>query len=163
MKLIKKILTILILLFNVIVRRRHYKLKFISEETDMGKLWYYNFPLWGFDKHNLLMVSGADKLCEYYSEDGGKTATVEIAASRKDLHYGCKYDHYIGDKQNGSLMDKLLYGRTYTEDQSMLRPEHRVNKKIFWICPVTLFVLGRYPNHLYIVRKNYYEDRNIQS
>lgn len=155
MKLIKKILTILILLFNLTVRRRHYKLKFISEETDMGKLWYYHFPLWGFDKHNLLMVSGADKLCEYYSEDG-KTATVEIVASKKDLHYGYKYDHYIGMEMMKSL-DKYLYGRTYTKDQSMLRPEHRVTNTNFWICPVTLFVLGRYPNHLYILSKDYYK------
>ena len=153
MKLIKKILTILILLFNVIVRRRHYKLKFISEETDIGKLWYYHFPLWGFDKHNLLMVSGADKLCEYYSEDG-KTATVEIVASRKDLHYGYKYDHYIGDKQNGSLMDKLLYGRNYTEDISAWKKSgSHAKSRHFWICPVTLFVLGRYPKHIYIKRQ----------
>ena len=153
MKLIKKILTILILLFNVIVRRRHYKLKFISEETDIGKLWYYHFPLWGFDKHNLLMVSGADKLCEYYSEDG-KTATVEIVASRKDLHYGYKYDHYIGDKQNGSLMDKLLYGRNYTEDISAWKKSgSHAKSRHFWICPVTLFVLGRYPKHIYIKRR----------
>ena len=155
MKLIKKILTILILLFNLTVRRRHYKLKFISEETDIGKLWYYHFPLWGFDKHNLLMVSGADKLCEYYSEDG-KTATVEIVASKKDLHYGCKYDHYIGMEMMESF-DKFLYGRRYAKDQSMLRPEHRVTNTNFWICPVTLFVLGRYPNHLYILSKDYYQ------
>jgi hypothetical protein len=155
MKLIKKILTILILLFNLTVRRRHYKLKFISEETDMGKLWYYHFPLWGFDKHNLLMVSGADKLCEYYSEDG-KTATVEIVASKKDLHYGCKYDHYIGMEMMESF-DKFLYGRRYAKYQSILIPEHRVTNTTFWICPVTLFVLGRYPNHLYILSKDDYQ------
>ncbi len=158
MKLIKKILTILILLFNVIVRRRHYKLKFVSEETDMGKLWYYHFPVWGFDKHNLLMVSGADSLCEYYSKDGGKTAVVEIVASKKDLHYGCMYDHYIAGKMvNSTLLDRILLGRDYVEDQSALRPEHMVNPKRFWICPVTLFVLGRYPNHLYIVSKYHKE------
>lgn len=157
MKLIKKILTILILLFNVIVRRRHYKLKFVAEydgpddNPTLVKLWYYHFPLWGFDHHNLLMVSGADTLCEHYSKDG-KTATVEIVASRKDLHYDCKYDHYIGAEMMKSF-DKFLYGRTYTKDQSMLRPEHREKHTGFWICPVTLFVLGRYPKHIYIKNK----------
>jgi hypothetical protein len=158
MKLIKKILTILILLFNVIVRRRHYKLKFVSEEVNGVKLWYYHFPLWGFNHENLLMVAGADDLCEYYSKDGGKTAVIDLVASRKDLHYGCKYDHYVaGNMLNSTLLDRILLGRDYLEDQRRLRPDKQVNPKRFWICPVTLFVLGRYPKHLYIVSKYHKE------
>ena len=164
MKIFKKIYTILVLLSNVLIRRKHYTLSFHSEylgteeEPNMVKLWYYDFKGWGFKKENLLMVSGADDLCEYYSKDGGKTATVKIVASRKDLHYGCKYDHYVaGNMPNSTLLDRILLGRDYLEDQRRLMPEHQVNPKRFWICPVTLFVLGRYPKHLYIVSKYHKE------
>jgi hypothetical protein len=167
MKIIKKIYTILVLLSNIIIRRRHYTLSFHSEYlgTDdnpkLVKLWYYNFKGWGFRKENLLMVSGADGLCEHYSKDGGKTATVKIVASRKDLHYGCKYDHYVAENIiKSSFLDRILLGRNYLEDQRRLLPEKQVNPKRFWICPVTLFVLGRYPKHLYIVNKHYKEKIN---
>lgn len=155
MKLIKKILTILILIFNVIVRRRHYKLKFVSEEVNGLKMWYYHFPLWGFNHENLLMVAGADDLCEYYSKDGGKTAVIDLVASKKDLHYGSKYDHYIGEEftDNCNIIDRLCYGRNYKTSE--FTKKLGVKNSGFWICPVTLFVLGRYPNHIYIVSKYY--------
>ena len=156
MKLIKKIITILILLYNVIIRRRHYKLKFVSEEVNGLRMWYYHFPLWGFNHENLLMVAGADDLCEYYSKDGGKTAVIDLVASRKDLHYGSMYDHYIGEEfsDNCNIIDRLCYGRNYKTSEFTKSLEN-VTTKGFWICPVTLFVLGRYPNHIYIVNKNY--------
>ena len=86
--MIKKIYTILVLLFNLIVRRKHYKLHFVAENDPPIKLWYYDFPHWGFDKHNLLMISGADTLCELYAK-GKDEVTVEIIASKKkqDLPY----------------------------------------------------------------------------
>ena len=149
----KKILTILILLFNLVVRRKHYTLKFVAEcdgtadNPKLVKLWYYHFPLWGFDKHNLLMVAGADTLCELYAK-GKNGVTVEIIASRKDLGVIPGYEHFIGWKMEGKHLDNFLFGRTYYED-----PETREKKRNFWICPVTLFVLGRYPNHIYI-KKN---------
>ena len=155
----KKILTILILLFNLVVRRKHYTLKFVAEcdgpadNPKLVKLWYYHFPLWGFDKHNLLMVAGADTLCELYAK-GKDEVTVEIIASKKKQDLSPQlYDEYVaqdiiidgmthqGDFINSQL-DKLLYGRTYQKGDTQM-----------WICPVTLFVLGRYPKYIYI-KKN---------
>lgn len=154
MKLIKKILTILILISNFIVRRKHYKLKFVSEEDNGVKRWYYYFPLWGFAHGNLEMVDGADTLCEHYSNDGGKTAIIELIASRENLHYGYMYDHYIGEKfpKHFNFIDKFLWGRNYKTSETTKKFGIRNNG--FWICPVTLFVLGRYPNHIYILSKN---------
>lgn len=151
MKLIKKILTILILLFNVIVRRTHYRLTFVAEHTDMGKLWYYHFPVWGFDKHNLLMVSGADALCEHYSE-GKDSVSIDIVARKKPfgVFFRSEYDHYIGKDNSLTGVDKLLYGRNYDQDIDEVDVMNGNKLKTFWICPVTLFVLGRYPNHIYI-------------
>lgn len=150
MKLIKKIYTILCLLFNVIVRRRHYKLTFVAECEGTVKLWYYDFKHWGFDHHNLLMVSGADTLCEMYA-NGEDKVTVEIVVSRRDLGYGCNYDHYVAalPPHDFTWLDRILYGRNYDEDGNT----PWTKKKHFWICPVTLFVLGRYPKHIYIKTK----------
>ena len=148
--MIKKIYTILVLLFNLIVRRKHYKLHFIAENDPPIKRWYYDFKYWGFDHANLEMVSGADKLCELYS-NGKDEVTVDIIASKKQLNLSPQlYDEFVahdiiidgmthqGDFINSQL-DKFLYGRTYQKGYTQM-----------WICPVTLFVLGRYPKYLYI-------------
>ena len=138
----KKVITILILLFNVLVRRKYYNLRFDAELHEHFKRWYYHFPMWGFDHSNLEMVSGADTLCEMYANQSGATAYVEIIASKKDLGDRIPfYDHYIAtDELNDKpLIDRIVLGRNY-----------RGAKGDFWICPVTLFVLGRYPKHLYI-------------
>jgi len=148
--MIKKIYTILVLLFNLIVRRKHYKLHFIAENDPPIKRWYYDFKYWGFNHANLEMVSGADKLCELYS-NGKDDVTVDIIASKKQLNLSPQlYDEFVaqdiiidgmthqGDFINSQL-DKFLYGRTYQKGYTQM-----------WICPVTLFVLGRYPKYLYI-------------
>lgn len=148
--MIKKIYTILVLIFNLIVRRKHYKLHFIAENDPPIKRWYYDFKYWGFDHANLEMVSGADKLCELYS-NGKDEVTVDIIASKKKQDLPTQlYDEFVaqdiiidgmthqGDFINSQL-DKFLYGRTYQKGYTQM-----------WICPVTLFVLGRYPKYLYI-------------
>lgn len=148
--MIKKIYTILVLLFNLIVRRRHYKLHFIAENDPPIKRWYYDFKYWGFDHANLEMVSGADALCDFYA-NGKDEVTVDIIASKKQLNLSPQlYDEFVaqdiiidgmthqGDFINSQL-DKFLYGRTYKKGYTQM-----------WICPVTLFVLGRYPKYLYI-------------
>jgi hypothetical protein len=148
--MIKKIYTILVLLFNLIVRRKHYKLHFIAENDPPIKRWYYDFKYWGFDHANLEMVSGADKLCDLYA-NGKDEVTVDIIASKKQLNLSPQlYDEFVaqdiiidgmthqGDFINSQL-DKFLYGRTYQKGYTQM-----------WICPVTLFVLGRYPKYLYI-------------
>ena len=99
------------------------------------------------------MVAGADTLCELYAK-GKDEVTVEIIASKKKQDLSPQlYDEYVaqdiiidgmthqGDFINSQL-DKLLYGRTYQKGDTQM-----------WICPVTLFVLGRYPKYIYI-KKN---------
>lgn len=152
MKIIKKIYTILVLISNVLIRRKKYTLHFVAEHTPPLKRWYYDFPHWGFDHANLEMVSGADTLCEYYAK-GKDEVTVEIIASKKKQDLPTQlYDEFVaqdiiidGMTHQGnfinSQLDKLLYGRTYQKGYTTM-----------WICPVTLFVLGRYPKYLYIRR-----------
>jgi hypothetical protein len=99
------------------------------------------------------MVSGAEALCDFYA-NGKDEVTVEIIASKKKLNLNPQlYDEFKaqdiiidglthqGDFINSQL-DKFLYGRTYQKGYTTM-----------WICPVTLFVLGRYPKYIYIKKQ----------
>ena len=148
--MLKKIYTILVLIKNVLFRHKHYTLHFIAEKDDPIKLWYYDFKHWGFDHHNLLMVSGADNLCEFYA-NGKDEVTVDIIASKKmlDENKTADYDMYCAENTKfSSIIDKILYGRTYTN--ATVDKDGELHIITMWICPVTLFVLGRYPKYLYI-------------
>ena len=154
--MIKKIYTILVLLKNIIFRHRKYTLHFIPEVDDPIKLWYYDFKHWGFDHHNLLMVSGADDLCELYAK-GKDEVTVNIIASRTPLekYKNMNYDEFIAEplpQEWTSWKDNFLWGRNYTNVKYGFDKEHKSKTVItrMWICPVTLFVLGRYPKFIYI-------------
>jgi hypothetical protein len=121
----------------------------VAEHDGLIKRWYYKFPHWGFEHKNLEMVAGADALCEYYAE-GKDEVTVDVIAS-KSIYVNAasdNYDFFEGLKQEGSFKDKLLLGRTYQNVKA--NKEGKLIIRTLWICPVTLFVLGRYPNCLYI-------------
>ena len=118
---------------SVFGRKKEYHLKF-NHEAD--GLWYVDFPNWPFDHHNLLMVAGADKLCAFLSEDD-VTANVDVIPSNKrENHPG--YACLVQGEH--SLTGVSFY--TVTELPGFERD--------IWLCPVTLFVLGRYPKYLYI-------------
>jgi len=148
LKIIKKIYTVLVLIKNVIFRKKHYTLRFVAERDSVIKRWYYDFKHWGFSHNNLEMVAGADGLCERYAE-GKDEVTVDIIASRHiDAKSSIDYDFYEGMKLEGKGISKYLYGRTYQNLKT--NKDGKLVITTIWICPVTLFVLGRYPNCLYI-------------
>ena len=125
------------LLYNAITRHNRYVLKFNRENDGV---WYIDIPGWPFKHHNLAMVGGADKLCTYLAQ-GSQSVIVEVIATnhRKSLPgYG------LLTKTDSSL----LAGADY-EPSGFGSFTHGV-----WICPVTLFVLGRYPKYIFISRKN---------
>lgn len=132
-----------ILASKVFGKSNNYTISFTKE--DDGK-WYVDFPNWPFDHHNLMMVAGADKLCEALSYDGRHTKVevmigdtekeelemnrthhhTDIMATRKDFSLTGGADYHIGAE------------RKYTSND------------MFWLCPVTLFVLGHYPKYMRI-------------
>lgn len=82
------------------------------------------------------MVGGADKLCSYLA-DGRQTIRVAVVASKSSLplsSYGLLIKTY----------SNLFYGADY--DPTGFGDFQRS----VWICPVTLFVLGRYPKYIYV-------------
>lgn len=151
MKIINIIWTILVLIKNQIFRKKHYRLHFVAERDSVVKRWYYDFPHWGFSHSNLEMVAGADGLCEMYS-NGKDDVMVDIIASKVELNpdeYG-EYDEYrryeyIGMSTGASYINKT--SKIFTIDGKF---EEKEQITTMWICPVTLFVLGRYPLYIYI-------------
>lgn len=142
--MLKKIYTIAHLIGNFIFRRKRYILSFVAETDGPVKRWYYDFKHWGFAHGNLEMVAGADTLCEEFSSDDRMHTTVEVLTKRPNDMTG--YTEFTGEPfpNDWKWKDRHIWGRTYdyvADDGS---------KKTMWICPVTLFVLGRYPDHLYI-------------
>ena len=118
---------------SVFRQNREYQLQFNKEKDG---LWYVDFPNWPFDHHNLLMVSGADEMCEFLSDDGKFTYVNVIPTSKEENHSG--YAKLI--RKNHSLTGGSTYQVTGLEEFD----------RNIWLCPVTLFVLGKYPKYMYV-------------
>jgi hypothetical protein len=118
---------------SVFGRKREYHLQFNHEDDG---LWYVDFPNWPFDHHNLLMVAGADKLCAFLSEDDRFSYVDVIPSNKREDHpgYACLVQG-----------DHSLTGGSFYTVTGLPGFERDI-----WLCPVTLFVLGRYPKYLYI-------------
>ena len=114
-------------------QKDEYTIKFNHEDDG---LWYVDFPNWPFDHHNLLMVAGADKLCAFLSDDD-VTSEILVRPSSKRLQLE-GYAELIQKDHS------LTGGSTY--EVRDLEGFHRD----IWLCPVTLFVLGKYPKYMYI-------------
>ena len=114
-------------------KKREYTLQFNHEED---RFWYVDFPNWPFDHGNLMMVAGADDLCNYMSDDDKVARVKVIPANKREEHEG--YAELIQKEHS------LTGGSTY-EVTKLPGFERNI-----WLCPVTLFVLGKYPKYMYI-------------
>ena len=141
-----QLLTLATLFKNVVIRKKKYVLKFYAKsEEGLWKRWYYDWNknhkcTWGFEEGNLGMVAGADKLCEKYAK-GKNEVTVNIIVSRNEITPPIGYVMYKRKALAKGKLERIICGADY---------ECVCNDNHFWICPVTLFVLGRYPKYIYI-------------
>lgn len=105
---------------------------YIISFVKFGRKWYCEVP--GFPKElfeHTLMVGGAAKLLNHYAKDNIRfSLTVKVS-----------------DMDNATLSQtsSTLTGGAFYKDLSGC-----VNEEI-WLCPVTLFVLGKYPKNIQIV------------
>lgn len=127
-----------------------YHLKF-NKEADGD--WYIDFPGYPFAHHNLMMVAGANMLCEYVAEKEGhpNKAVVDVTTG----------DNHIDGKTPDIVMTRFKkgYGATYhNKMQDGLPPFVKREGRLIliseaWICPVTLLVLHGYPLRINIYIK----------
>ena len=115
-------------------------------------LWYVDLPEFlerGLGtRNNLLMVDGSDTFLDLLSNQGNR---VTLTISEQDFE-GCqgKLDKIDWGK-NQSLLDSIGhapvdYGAYYMVNELKGKPiQHRL-----WLCPVTEFVFGGYPNQIFI-------------
>lgn len=129
-------------------RKKEYDLQFVYEPYD--NLWYIDMP-WPGDRYNLAMVAGSDKLLDRLSNNDRTVGfrkqnrvRVLVSPTRK-RHMEMLDKGYIECKKQYS---SILGGATYKVHG--LRDFTRE----IWICPVTLTVLGHYPNYIYIKKIN---------
>ena len=154
--IIGKILVILTLIKNLIIRKNKYTLHF-KYKFDGFKQWYYNWDAdhvfkWAFDENNLKMVSGAYGICEYLIDDR-QHITVDIIASRYPIsneHVNNEYVEFVRKTLLNGLINRCICGANYVNN---------LDGTDIWVCPVTLFVLGRYPKYLYIKHNESYYNK----
>ena len=128
---------------SVFGQKKEYKLQFNHEEDG---LWYVDFPGWPFDHHNLLMVAGSDEMCAFLSDDNKFTYVNVIPSDKEENHPG--YAKLIQGEH--SLTGGSVYHVTGLEGFD----------RDIWVCPVTLFVLGKYPKYIY-VKKTPVSERGV--
>lgn len=128
-----------------------YHLKFNKEQD---RSWYIDLPHYPFSHANLMMVAGANLLCEYAANKEGLPdyALVDVTTG----------EHFIDGKDPDVIMLRIKkkYGATYSvttpsgvppilvHDEGE-RPIHKA-----WICPVTLLVLHSYPQRINLYLRN---------
>ena len=121
---------------HFVCHKRVYHLQF-DHESDTK--WYHHFPHWPLGHHNLMMVGGADKLCAFLSDDDA-VCKVEVMPSKKKLDL----EGYAELVKTGSHLTRgAFYQVLHLEGFS----------RDIWICPVTLTVLGTYPNYIYVKKE----------
>ena len=117
-----------------------YNVSFIK----IGRKWYCEVP--GFPKElfeHTLMVGGAAKFLEYYSRGEDKiVATIRVATAKEEQFFCGSRWHKISSTLTGGAFYKDPIG--FFEEE-------------IWLCPVTLFLLGKYPERIliYKINKNY--------
>ena len=107
-----------------------YSISFVK----FGRKWYCEVP--GFPKElfeHTLMVGGAAKLLEHHAR-GGKRIAMKVKITNEE-------NGNMGLVKNSST----ITGGAFYNDLS-----GSVNEEI-WLCPVTLFVLGKYPKNIQIL------------
>lgn len=135
-----------------IEKKEEYIISFTKEDDGF---WYVDYPNWPFDHSHLQMVRGADKFCELLSYDGKHTKVSVIPSNEfKVLQSHDLNERFALIKTESSLTE----GATY---QVQINQFKRLGAFI-WLCPVTLFVLGEYPEYLYVktMMKPLYKDFN---
>ena len=116
------------------LRRKVYDLQFVFVPED--NLWYIDMP-WPGDRYNLAMVAGSNHLLKFLDEERRNRVRVLVRPSKKQQK---EAGYFELEKQYSGLFAGATYKVNGLEGFT----------REIWICPVTLCVLGHYPQFLYI-------------
>lgn len=135
-------------------RKEEYKLSFNREEEDR---WFVDFPNWPWKKGNLEMVCGANKFLDLLSEGKDRVSIIAKATSEKLDEAEFQQLMQDGWHELSQTQSSLTGGATYTvrgnKAEQFMRKHPLTGESMprtLWLCPVTLFVVGRYPKYFYV-------------
>lgn len=111
------------------------KYKFYKE----GNNWYVDLPEWEGSKSDLMMIGGADTMLDIISKNGTEV-TVNISEQEFEGADKLTFNKLAEDIGEGAYYDLEKY------------EEETINLSVF-LCDVTLFVFGKFPEVLYISNK----------
>ncbi len=114
-----------------------YDLTFVYVPED--KLWYIDMT-WPGDRYNLAMVAGSNHLLKYLDKEDNNRVRVLVHPSKKRLIGQDDEGYFELNKQFSRMLGGVTYKVNGLEGFS----------REIWICPVTLCVLGHYPEYIYI-------------
>lgn len=120
----------------IFFKKKEYTLRFVKQNSR----WYADIKGWPCKYHdNLEMVFGSNRLLD--TLDTNNTGNVYTTIYPNSLENG----NLFLTKQNSTLLGGAFYKATILHDNVVTNfPEE------IWICPVTLFVLGKYPKNMVV-------------
>lgn len=101
--------------------------------------WYIDIPNYPFAKSTLAMVLGADELLDKLSKSRG-----EVTLNFHTEEFEGQQDVLIRTKKLG-----LTQGAIYMPMTNRIKHEMEGERNRLWLCPVTLYVFGKYPKEIY--------------
>ncbi len=100
-----------------------------------GTRWYVELPSYEGPKSDLEMVTGADTMLEYMAEG---EMSVDVVISEDEFQGGDKLVLVKTDENGGDYKMSTYRGIEINLD--------------LWLCNVTLFVLGKFPEVIWIAK-----------
>ena len=135
----------------------------LSFTREADGCWYIDFPGYPLAHHNLMMVAGADRLCDYVALRQGHPdrAVVDVTLDNR----------LLGGRLPDIRMERIRkgYGATYRNTDPSGQPPVVTDRngreamvQEAWLCPVTLLVLFQYPKciNLYLPEREQSKDGN---
>ena len=125
------------LLKAMILHKADIKVSFTKESN--GR-WYVDFPNWPLSHDNLEMVAGADDLLDILN-NGTNHVSLQVYTKRPKEY----------DIELKKIHSALTKGAFYTVETPLngWEKSNSVRRKQLWLCPVTLTVLGQYPQQIF--------------
>lgn len=97
--------------------------------------WFIDLPEYPGPKSDLQMVEGADDMLDYLVKGAEiDTNKITLYVSDTDTPYYIAGTHFL------DLIDSDVQGEGW----------YMWNGKKIWLCPVTLYVFGNYPETIYV-------------
>ena len=110
--------------------------------------WYADIPEYKGDKADLEMVAGADRMCEIYAQGENE---ITLTLSTTPIEGLCDILKII--KLGAPEELENIYGEDILNHGAVYKVStiKSINFDFeIWLCPVTVFVFGEYPEKIYI-------------